>query len=135
MMSANLSLSSLGAQKQNKTRRQQASTPHCLLCVHKKNKKRKDDDERQLVVIFFECKETKQKNNDKHQLVVIFSQCTKTKQQKIMISTEAHCRFLQLMKKKGEPRKKMYLHSSKDDWSCPLATIAPPNMIAPPSSI
>jgi hypothetical protein len=80
MMNINLSSSSLGAQKQNKTRRRQTSV-HCrFLCVHR-SKTKKDDDERQLVIFFFGCKETKQKNN-KHQLVVIFSQCTKTKQQR-----------------------------------------------------
>ncbi len=61
MTSIGSSLSSLGAQKQNKTRRQCAPTCHCLLWVHR-NKTQKNYDKCWLVIVFLGCTKTKQKN-------------------------------------------------------------------------
>jgi len=122
--------------------------------VHK-NKTKQDNDKHQFIIVFFVCTKTKQnkmttnanwlssslgakkqkkKQQRQAQLVVIFSQCTK-KNNKDNNEHQGSSSFSVANEKKGDLGKKMYLHSSKDNWSYPLATITPPNTIAPPSSV
>jgi hypothetical protein len=86
MMDMGLSLSFLGAQKQNKRRWQWALIRCCLLWVHK-TKQNKTNDECGFVIVFFRCTKTKQDDNECW-LVVVFFGSIETKQKKMTTSVD-----------------------------------------------